>query len=423
MDFDFQNIPTVNIPISKLEENKGQIEGVPRNPRVVKDANIKKLVKSIQEDTEFLSLNCLHVFQQGKKYVVCNGNMRLKACRELGLKVVPCKVIPPDTSTEKLKRYIMKDNIDAGEWDWDAIHEEWDAAQLDDWGVDVPEWGTNGEDEDIERKRREFEERMASGELDEDDPEYQEFLAKFKPKKTTDDCYTPDVVYNAVARWVCDEYGVSRKDFERPFYPGGNYQKHIYPKGCIVVDNPPFSILAEILTFYKERGVKFFLFAPTLTLPSSSCTALPTGVSITYDNGANVNTSFLTNLEPSNIRLRSVPSLYRLLKEANDKNLEGMRKSLPKYVYPGNVVTSTGIGYLSKYGQEFTLTVEESESIRALDEQKKEGKAIYGGGFLISEKAATEKAAAEKAAAVRWKLSEREKAIIERLTKESEARP
>ena len=110
MDFDFQNIPTVNIPISKLEENKGQIEGVPRNPRVVKDANYKKLVKSIQEDTEFLSLNCLHVFQQGKKYVVCNGNMRLKACRELGLKVVPCKVIPPDTSTEKLKRYIMKDN-------------------------------------------------------------------------------------------------------------------------------------------------------------------------------------------------------------------------------------------------------------------------------------------------------------------------
>lgn len=75
MDFDFQNIETVNIPLSKLEENKGQIEGVPRNPRVVKDANFKKLVKSILEDTEFLSLNCLHVFQQGKKYVVCNGNM------------------------------------------------------------------------------------------------------------------------------------------------------------------------------------------------------------------------------------------------------------------------------------------------------------------------------------------------------------
>ena len=145
MDFDFQNIPTVNIPISKLEENKGQIEGVPRNPRVVKDANLKKLVKSIQEDTEFLSLNCLHVFQQGKKYVVCNGNMRLKACRELGLKVVPCKVIPPDTTVEKLKRYIMKDNIDAGEWDWGAIHEEWDAAQLDDWGVEVPDMGFESE--------------------------------------------------------------------------------------------------------------------------------------------------------------------------------------------------------------------------------------------------------------------------------------
>ena len=436
MDFDFQNIPTVNIPLSKLEENKGQIEGVPRNPRVVKDANFKKLVKSIQEDTEFLSLNCLHVFQQGKKYVVCNGNMRLKACRELGLKVVPCKVIPPDTTVEKLKRYIMKDNIDAGEWDWDAIHEEWDTAQLDDWGVDVPEWGTNGEDEEIERKRREFEERMASGELDEDDPEYQEFLAKFKPKKTTDDCYTPDLVYNAVARWVCDEYGVSRKDFERPFYPGGDYQKHIYPKGCIVVDNPPFSILAEITRFYKEHNVRFFLFAPRISNLSVASTQgftnICVGAGITYENGAIVPTSYITNLEGEYIA-KSSPSLYKAVTEANAKVLADLHREMPKYAYPDAVVTAAMLGKYSKYDVEYGVKFSECQYISELDAQKEAGKAIYAGGLLVNDKAAAEKAAAEKAAAEKaaaekagaivWDLSEREKAIIERLNKKSEARP
>lgn len=83
-----------------------------------------------------------------------------------------------------------------------------------------------------------------------DNPEYDKFVEKFKPKKTTDDCYTPPNVYEAVAQWVAREYGLEPSRFVRPFYPGGDYEHHEYPAGCVVVDNPPFSIITPILRFY-----------------------------------------------------------------------------------------------------------------------------------------------------------------------------
>ena len=82
---------------------------------------------------------------------------------------------------------------------------------------------------------------------------YEEFVDKFKPKLTTDDCYTPPNIYEAVANWVVNEYGVDKSTFCRPFYPGGDYQNYDY-SGKIVVDNPPFSILAIIVKL-KERYI------------------------------------------------------------------------------------------------------------------------------------------------------------------------
>ena len=96
--------------------------------------------------------------------------------------------------------------------------------------------------------------------------DYDGFVKKFEPKKTTDDCYTPPEVYEAVAGWVSERYGIDRADMVRPFWPGGDYEALDYPAGCCLVDNPPFSILQRIKEFYLERGVPFFLFAPTLTL-------------------------------------------------------------------------------------------------------------------------------------------------------------
>lgn len=98
---------------------------------------------------------------------------------------------------------------------------------------------------------------------------YEEFTEKFKHRMTTDDCYTPEPVYEAVKRWAAREYGIDESSVVRPFYPGGDYEHYEYPKGCVVLDNPPFSKLKTIIKFYDEREIDYFLFAPTLTILST----------------------------------------------------------------------------------------------------------------------------------------------------------
>lgn len=247
-----------------------------------------------------------------------------------------------------------------------------------------------------------------------DNPEYQAFVDKFKPKKTTDDCYTPPNVYDAVAGWVEEEYGVPRSYMVRPFWPGSDFEAFDYPPECCVVDNPPFSITARIVKFYIARGVRFFLFAPTLTLFTGGQTGkvcyLPCGVQITYENGAKVNTSFITSLDDSLIR--TVPELYRRVREQNDINEKAKTRSLPKYSYPAHVLTAAAAYQLSHYGQ--TLRIERGDAmfIRKLDAMRSKGKdsGIFGGAYLLSDSAA-----AERAAATVWELSEREKRIVAEL--------
>ena len=413
----------IYINLKKLVFNTGQIEGVPRNPREWTKEDVSRLAASIVETPELFEARPLLVVPRGERFVVIGGNMRLAAARELAMDAPPCYEIQ-DRSVDNLKQMAIKDNSSFGKWDMDLLDEEWGACPLKEWGVTIPEKEPSVVSEpetsemtagEIAEKKREFEERMAAGEIDEGDEEYQAFLDKFVPKKTTDDCYTPDLVYEAVAQWVANEYHVAPRHFVRPFYPGGDYQREQYLPDAIVVDNPPFSILSEIIKFYVDKGIRFFLFAPTLTLFSSSSslvTALPVAASVTYENKANVNTSFVTNLEDPSIRLRSVPSLYRVVKEANDRNLEEQRRELPKYAYPDNVVTSAFVARLSRYGIDFSVSRAESVGIDALDAQKEQGRAIYGKGYLVSERAA-----AERAAAIRFALSPREREIVAQLGK------
>ena len=134
--------------------------------------------------------------------------------------------------------------------------------------------------------------------------DYKAFVEKFEPKRTTDDCYTPPAVYDAVLKYVLDNYPVPQgARIMRPFRPGGDYQAEDYTGPCIVVDNPPFSIMAQILDFYQSRQIPFFLFAPQLqtlgtVLRRPGLTLISTDVTITYENGANVNTAFITNMSP-----------------------------------------------------------------------------------------------------------------------------
>ena len=129
---------TDKIKISKIRPNTGQIDGLPQNPRLLKDDRFHKLVKSIQDDPEMLDLRELIVVPKDGIYVVIAGNMRLRAMQELKMKEAPCKVLPADTTIEKLKAYTIKDNVPFGEHDWSALANEWDAGQLAEWGLDVP---------------------------------------------------------------------------------------------------------------------------------------------------------------------------------------------------------------------------------------------------------------------------------------------
>ena len=425
------------IPLAQLEPNVGQIPGLPANPRQWTDAEVRKLARSMKQTPQLAEARGCIVYPLGGSFVILGGNLRRQAAETLGWSDLMCAVMSEDTPAKVLREIVIKDNSSFGEWDLQALRKDWADAPLPEWGVDAT-WDVAGPDptrdeteqETIERMKREFEERMAAGEISEEDEEYQEFLEKFKLKKTTDDCYTPAPVYDAVARYVEETYGVSRAKFVRPFYPGGDYQREKYPADCVVVDNPPFSIMAEILQFYSERGIRFFLFAPTLTLFSSSsryCTALPCTLAVIYENGASVNTSFLTNMESKHIRFRSAPRLQELVQGGIDEFTRELRKSLPKYSYPPHIITAPWVGILSRLGIDFVVPVDESEGISALESQKPHGKAIFGKGYIVSDAIAAEREKAEREKAERekdgvpsvWVLSAKERAIIERLNEHS----
>ena len=125
------------ISIALLDFNKGQLAGLPKNPRFFRDYRYEAMKKSISDCPEMLELRELIVFpySDGRYIVVC-GNLRLRSCKELGYTELPCKVLEPITSVSKLREYSAKDNINFGENDLDILQNEWDRAELQDWGLE-----------------------------------------------------------------------------------------------------------------------------------------------------------------------------------------------------------------------------------------------------------------------------------------------
>lgn len=258
---------------------------------------------------------------------------------------------------------------------------------------------------------------------------YEEFVEKFKSKKTTDDCYTPPSIYAVVRDWACKEYGIDPSEIVRPFYPGGDYRRFNYPEGAVVLDNPPFSILAKICAFYLEHGIPFFLFAPSLTCFSGQpifmqMNHLVCDANIEYDNGAVVKTSFVTSYG-GDIVAQTAPELTNLVNTEVARLKKETVKQLPKYTYPDHVVSSAIMQRYAHYGIDFKIRRGECLRIRCLDAQRPEKKEIFGSGLLLSDRlaekhaavkrAAAERAAAERAAATVWQLSEREKELVNQL--------
>jgi ParB-like chromosome segregation protein Spo0J len=123
-----------------------EIKSNPNNPRLIKDHKFKQLVKSIQDFPQMLELRPIVIDENN---MVLGGNMRLKACIEAGLTDVPV-IHANNLSEEKKKEFIVKDNVGYGEWDWDDLANNWDAQELTDWGLDIPNFDIIDEKELID---------------------------------------------------------------------------------------------------------------------------------------------------------------------------------------------------------------------------------------------------------------------------------
>lgn len=262
--------------------------------------------------------------------------------------------------------------------------------------------------------------------------DYEGFLRKFSGRgkdapPTTDECLTPPRVYAAVADWVAARVPLAGRRIVRPFYPGGDYGKYPYQPGDVVIDNPPFSILSRIRAFYQARGIKYFLFAPGLTVLSTNkadgdC-AVVTDCRITYANGAKVNTAFCTNLFPA-LRALVAPSLRRAIARAEAEGraeAAAAKPRPPKYAYPPTVWESPALCTLARRAVEDT-PVPAATSRRlvgqGLAQQRLYGKGVYGGAIFVDRRtgaALAEIAARPVEETVEWELSPEEEGIIDAL--------
>ena len=193
-----------------------------------------------------------------------------------------------------------------------------------------------------------------------------------------------------------------------------------------MIDNPPFSILSEIEQYYLSRNINFFLFAPALTCfkPYKGLKYVLIDETVVYENGAEVATAFVTNM--GDWLIETAPDLHSAVGCAN--KAQKSKKTMPKYVLPSAVATAARVKKLARNGVALRIAEKDAVFIRSLESMKVEGKGLFGGGFLLSEKAAAEKVAAEKVAAekaaaekvakkeaIEWQLSEKEAELTKEL--------
>lgn len=249
--------------------------------------------------------------------------------------------------------------------------------------------------------------------------QYDQFVDKFKPRHTSDDTHTPPNVYEAVLSWCERRYGVERSRVVRPFFPGGDYAHAEYPADCVVIDNPPFSRLAEIVKHYLGARVPFFLFAPWLTMLGHTrnvgCAAVYCGKTITFDNGAKVAVGFLTSLEGADVVAVAAPDLGDALEACDKVNIKIGKKHVAPITLPESLLTGGRMNYLADHHTPHTVRRSDVAFVRKLDNYPG---GIFGGGYLLSDRAAADRAAAERAAAER---ADAERAAAERAAAERAA--
>ncbi len=244
---------------------------------------------------------------------------------------------------------------------------------------------------------------------------YEEFVQKFEVKRTTDDCYTPPAIYEAllayIDRRVMPLAGVR---VLRPFYPGGDYEREDYGPGDVVIDNPPFSILSKILRHYQARGVRYWLFAPHLTCANDAAsrgTVVVCCADIKYHNNAGIATSFVTNMWPGNPAAVVAGDLAAELTAAQAVARPDKRKA--RMAWPDVMTSPALLGKLCDRG--IVMEIPRSESAYV---GKCGGRRIFGCGWLVSHRVAEKLRRAEEDARPRAEalsLTREELMIIDQL--------
>ena len=220
--------------------------------------------------------------------------------------------------------------------------------------------------------------------------DYDGFVDKFKIKKTTDDCYTPEPIYNAVRDWCVKKFDLQDATIVRPFFPGGDYENFDYPDNSVVIDNPPFSIFSEIVRFYDEIGIRFLLFGPHLTLTGFNDfkdTAILCKYAVTYENGAKVLTSFVTNMMPG-VLYHYDADLYAAIKVADNEFTSTNKKKTDILVLPDNIVSPARLGKYCGGSQSWSIRYDQARRIKKVA-MEKDGivieKSMFGGGYIITD--------------------------------------
>jgi hypothetical protein len=158
-----------NVPINTVKAN-------PNNPRIIKDDKFAKLVKSINEFPQMLKLRPIVV---NDDMIVLGGNMRLKACKEAGLKEIPI-IKASELTEQQQKEFIVKDNVGYGEWDWDDLANNWDVDELTEWGLDIPGFELDNSDTEIDEDKYTKKVEAPIYEPNNEKPKYQELYNKDK---------------------------------------------------------------------------------------------------------------------------------------------------------------------------------------------------------------------------------------------------
>lgn len=205
---------------------------------------------------------------------------------------------------------------------------------------------------------------------------YEDFVNKFKGKKTSDDCFTPPEVYKIISDYFCNMLNIDPDKIIRPFWPGGDYKSEDYSEK-IVLDNPPFSKMKEITDFYNKNNIKFILFIDGKTWSKYSikygidcCNA-----SIIYENGARVKTCFVSNLWDGIIL---DGKLDKLLK---DYYYTKVSKKLPTTPRKESQYTSLDLSkYIPKDGSKKII---EAGSYYYDNDSAIKGKKLYGGAIIL----------------------------------------